>query len=75
MATDPSADAELARAIVALGRRLQGPLELKTAAGTLPAEVLALNDAVRRLADERLSFWHDPADFRRVFDLDDEPRR
>lgn len=53
-------------ALLELGRRLHGPIDLGAAATTLPREVLALNDAVRALADARMTFWSEPADFHRV---------
>lgn len=75
MATRSGDDAELGAALLAIGRRLQGVADLKTAETSLAAEVFALNDAVRTLADERLGFWDDPAHFARVLRADDEPAR
>ena len=75
MGTDSGDDAELGIALLAIGRRLQGVADLKTAEASLAAEVFALNDAVRRLADERLGFWDDPAHFARVLNAAGEPER
>lgn len=60
------ADGAAGEALRALGRRLQGPTDLGEAAATLPGEVLALNDAARAVADARLSFWSEPAQFARL---------
>lgn len=52
--------------IIEYGRCMHGPIDLKQATATLPAEVERLNREVRERADKHLDFNDEPGHFRRV---------